>query len=254
MVWPLILLSVLGTDRVAEATFRAGVALEQSGQPATLVFARASHQFALAIAQHGGHPDRYLNLGNAEFLAGRLPEAIVAYRRGLRLDPTHDLLRANLKRARDEVVLPPQSSLRFPSTNPAWLPRAGAVWFVVAGCIAAFVGSLLLTRGLWVPTGLCLVALATVCALTLHLCEIADNAEATAPLWVVTHDSPLRIGNAPSYPCNADTPTVPRGLEVRLVHRRLDWLHVESGNARGWIPVNAAIPVTISSDARGESP
>src|SRR5947209_8428757 len=46
---------------------------------------------------------KYYNLGNAYFLADQLPEAILAFQRGLRLDPDDADVRANLDYARARV-------------------------------------------------------------------------------------------------------------------------------------------------------
>ena len=48
---------------------------------------------------------KYYNLGNAYFLADQLPEAILAFQRGLRLDPDDADVRANLDYVRDYNML-----------------------------------------------------------------------------------------------------------------------------------------------------
>lgn len=54
-------------------------------------------------------PDAYLQLGNAYFLAGKLPESEKAYRSGLRLDPANEALQKNMQllynRAKAEGLL-----------------------------------------------------------------------------------------------------------------------------------------------------
>src|SRR5262249_7871984 len=60
--------------------------------------------------------DMEATLGNAYFLAGDLPRAIVAYQRGLRLDPNDTALPRNLTSARDKVAVAPGSEV---SRTPA---------------------------------------------------------------------------------------------------------------------------------------
>src|SRR5262249_25530730 len=55
------------------------------------------------------------NQGNTYLLADKLPQAILAYKRGLRLNPNHELLRANLEYARSQVNYPP-SGRGFPES------------------------------------------------------------------------------------------------------------------------------------------
>src|SRR5262249_59630657 len=83
----------------------------------------------------------YRNLGNSLFLAGNLPGAILAYRRGLRLEPGDRDLRRNLELVRAEVGYPPGSSLGRPrDVSPPWLPSlapgrlfwAGVAFYTVA--------------------------------------------------------------------------------------------------------------------------
>src|SRR5262249_2342911 len=64
----------------------------------------------LACSKAVGHPATssswFHNLGNAHFLAEQLPEAILAYQHGLKLDPGDAGLRANLDYARARVQYP----------------------------------------------------------------------------------------------------------------------------------------------------
>src|SRR5207248_209817 len=65
------------------------------------------------------------NLGNAHLLADDLPQAILAYRRGLRRDPLHWQLWDNLQAARDRVGYPNDARKHRPGGDdwPGWLPR-----------------------------------------------------------------------------------------------------------------------------------
>jgi hypothetical protein len=65
------------------------------------------------------------------------------------------------------------------------------------------------------------------------------------PLVIVLEDStPLYKGNGSSYPLHSEMPTLPAGLEARLLHIRGRWLQIElSSGDVGWVPESAVIAV-----------
>src|SRR5262249_47016062 len=79
------------------------------------------------------NPDLFLNQGNANLLAGDLPGAILAYRRGLEIAPNDIELRNNLAHARQQVAFPPPGTLGRPPVEdrPPWLPRWPGLLFAL---------------------------------------------------------------------------------------------------------------------------
>src|SRR5262249_32459117 len=118
-------LSDLDLLRQAETAFRQGLELRDRPEQSRKLF-RAAADHCAALQQRGvRNADLFRNLGNANLLAGDLPRAILAYRRGLVLAPNDTALRANLEHAREQVVLSPHTTLGRPPVDhwPPWLAR-----------------------------------------------------------------------------------------------------------------------------------
>lgn len=64
----------------------------------------AADLYRQAIKEEGVSPDLYYNLGNAEYRLGHTAQAILAYERALRLDPTDSDAKANLEFVNDRIV------------------------------------------------------------------------------------------------------------------------------------------------------
>src|SRR5439155_1704350 len=82
--------------------------------------------------RRGAHnPILYRNLGHAHLLAGELPEAILAYRRGLRLDPANGDLQNGLAAAHSQVLYAPDGFGRPPADSGLpGLPRLRPEWLL----------------------------------------------------------------------------------------------------------------------------
>src|SRR5258707_15011964 len=109
----------------AEAAFQQGRAARGTpSDPRPFFREAAEHYEAL---RRRGHDQAALHQaqGNAAFLAGDLPQAILAYRRGLLRTPGARDLRANLAHAREQVAYPTAGSFGRPPVShwPPWLPR-----------------------------------------------------------------------------------------------------------------------------------
>src|SRR5438105_5770653 len=88
---------------------------------------------ALLAHPHQRSAAYFHNLGNAHFLADQLPEAILAYQHGLRLDPNDGGLRENLEYARARVQAPFGERGRPEADNwPDWLYRPSAFQVLAA--------------------------------------------------------------------------------------------------------------------------
>src|SRR5262249_20768000 len=154
----------------AERCFHAGL---QAGDDPTK--ARPWYRCAAAayqrLADDGyADPDLFLNLGNAHLLADELPQAILAYRRGLRGHPLHGELWENLTAARALVAYPGGDARHRPPGDPGlpWLPRPALDTLLCAAVGLHGLGWLAL--GGWLvlrrrPAGLVAAALFTAAAL-----------------------------------------------------------------------------------------
>src|SRR5262245_48200826 len=90
----------------AETAFQQGLATRATPRSAREHFAQAAADYG-TLRQRGDRSAALLrNQGNAYLLAGELPRAILAYRRGLHLAPGDRRLRSNLAYARQQVISP----------------------------------------------------------------------------------------------------------------------------------------------------
>lgn len=194
------------------------------------------------------------NQGNACLLAGNLPAAILAYRRGLRLAPSDQALREGLSCAREQVVYSSPQALGRPRVDwPLWLPRPrnGAQYFTAfflycLGCLIA--GRWWLTRGrglLGAAAGCWL--LAAILGVALVREDQEARADVDKPVAVIAADDVvLRRGNGPAYPTAYETP-LHRGVESRIRFIRGDWVQIElSGGEVGWVPRRALLSDALS--------
>jgi tetratricopeptide (TPR) repeat protein len=244
----------------AEAAFRQGLALRQKRlsdpvprshlppesqpDPARIHFQKAALCFEKLRGRGLANPALFRNQGNAYLLAGDLPEAILAYRRGLRLAPDDFALQELLARAREQVIYAQPGSFGRPPVEhrPPWLPRLprnGTLLLtgLLYGC--AWLAS---TRWWMKRQGWLLVLasatlfLSLLLALGFTLQGLEDLKEEKYPLVVIAQDGVLlRQGNSVAYPRRFDIP-LNRGTEARRLFQRGDWLQVElSGGETGWV-------------------
>jgi hypothetical protein len=237
--------------RKAEAAFGRGVAQRASPEKARPDFGEAARCYELLRRRGADNPDLYRNAGNAHLLAGELPEAILAYRRGLRCAPHDADLYESLKHARDQVHYGPEPRAR-PTGSPwlTWLPRIDRGYFLLAAFLLYALACVSVTRSLMVPNGggglnraVLLLALAVAAAGVWTFVTARAAHEGSSPLVVIARDGvALSRGNGRSYPPNEQLPELHRGMEGRLLHRRGGWLQVEfPGGAVGWVPQAVAI-------------
>lgn len=224
-----------------EAFQRARAIPEQPDQARKLYEQAAAGCEELRV--RGAHnADLYRNQGNAYLLAGDLPRALLAYRRGIRLAPNDAALRASLDHAREQVMYPAHAALGRPPVDhwPPWLPRPSpsrCFWLAglsyAAGCMAA-------TR-FWMVRQRVLLLLATgawaSCLLLVVIPLGERNTDQRSRLVIVAEDGVLlRKGNGLTYPPRYETP-LNRGVEARLRFVRGEWLQVElAGGEVGWVP------------------
>jgi len=229
----------------AEAAFREGVKARQDRASAQRWFRKAATHYETLRQQGIRNTDLDRNLGNAHLLAGDLPRGILAYRRGLRLNPGDEALRANLAYARKQVVYLESASPRRPAGDQwIWFPYRAAGLQVVAGLALYTLGWLWITRWcmvrrtwLW-GASLAALALAGLLGAGLAMRAWQQRQDLEHPPVVISEDGVyLRRGNGYAYPPRLDTP-LNRGMEARFLFRRGEWLQVELGDGEvGWLPL-----------------
>jgi hypothetical protein len=170
--------------------------------------------------------DFYLAQGNAHFLAGHLPEAILAYCRAERGWHAEERIRENLTDARSRVVDPPRSR--------AWSLPGSRFSHAVAALVSYALAWCAL--GLWVARPnrkrlLIVAALFASCLLLgIHI-GYESWRHARFPVGVVkTETVALRMGNGETYP-----PVLENGVSV-LLHRGVE-IHVRAARPNGWLQV-----------------
>lgn len=233
----------------AEQAFQAGI--ESAGMPQVQAHFRLAASLYEELRQGGAdNPALALNLGNACMLTDDLPRAILAYRRGLILDPADAELRANLEYARAQVVRSATDAIGRPPVDhwPPGVPYPGLRSRLLLTSVIYFGACVALTR--FVMTGqsrfltLSIVAgvLAVVAALSV-MQEIGRlTCEVEQPVVVIAADQViLRKGNGDSYPPRHELP-LQRGVEARLLFQRGDWLQIQLPDGTiGWVLRREAI-------------
>lgn len=220
-----------GVLQEAERAFAEGLARRGQGGRGAAEFRRAAAAFEQLRESGAVNATLLGNLGNAYFLAGDLPRAILAYRQALRLSPADRGLRERLAFARAQVAFADGVGRPPDDPWPAIDPRVvfgllalgyGAGW-------AALTGGWIKGNRVWLLAGL--AAVLTAAGATHALWPRQER-----PLVVVARDGvPLRRGNGEAFPPWFDAP-VNRGVEASLLYRRGDWLQIElAGGEVGWV-------------------
>jgi tetratricopeptide (TPR) repeat protein len=239
----------LFVEAEAETAFQGGLQLPEKSADARRLFRRSAEAYEKIRRRGADNADLYRNQGNAYLLAGDLPRAILAYRRGLRLAPNDRDLRRNLAHAREQVAHPPGSVGRPPVDHwPPWLPRPVPGWLLAGVAVAYSLGCLALTRWLMWRRGRLLAAalVAFLAALLLGgwlaVERWRERRDTLQPLVVIADDGVLlRRGNGPSYPPRCEVP-LSRGVEGRRLFERGSWLKIElAGGEVGWVPSGIAL-------------
>src|SRR5579862_4092454 len=169
----------------------------------------AAAKYQKLVDEGYDHPDLFLNLGNAHLLAGELPQAILAYHRGLHEHPLHGPLCENLEAARDQVAYGDDAWRHRPDGYdwPPWLPRPsptlllhtalalyGLAWFGVTAW--------LVFRSRWAAIiALLLFFASAIPAVWWGYLDYRIAQDDEHPLVVVAVNGvTLRRGNSPLYP------------------------------------------------------
>jgi hypothetical protein len=234
----------------AEAAFAEGAALRGDSTNARPAFARAAASYDGLWERGHRTPELALNRSRAHRLAGNLPRAIAALHDGLAVARFSRPLQVELDDARAAVQYPLDGELasqaqpkplRTISTRmspaDAWF-SGGFMWLLACAGVARFA----MTRNvLW----LAFAGFWVVCLLLLGGLWVQDARhrarDEALPLLVVSDNTMLRKGNAPTYPPRIDS-VLPKGAEVRQLARRGGWVQVQlPGGAIGWLPEASVI-------------
>jgi hypothetical protein len=220
--------------------------LREEPDQARPLFRRSADLFDQLRRDGAANPALFRDEGNACFLAGDLPRAILAYRRGLRLVPNDRALQQLLAAAREQVVYKHSGAFGRPpvSLRPPWLPRLPARGGLLLACtVYAFAWLCLarwrmVRRRAWLSAGLGAMAVAALLGVVLAAEEARERDLDAHPLVVIAEDGVLlRRGNGMAYPRRYEAP-VNRGVEARLLFQRDDWVQIElSGGETGWVPL-----------------
>jgi len=234
-----------GLQEKAEDAFRKGIESRDHPAGAQPLFREAAAGYEDLARQGAYSAELCRNQGNAYLLAGDLPRAILAYRRGLRLAPADWNLRTNLDYARAQVASTERGSFGRPPSDrlPPGLPYFNpylrlflAVFAYALGWTAVF-RWWMLRQGSILGMGTLAFALAGLIATTLVMEDWSHRQERNNPLVVIAEDGVLmRKGNGLAYPRRYDTP-LHRGVEARLLVDRGKWLQIELARGEvGWVP------------------
>jgi hypothetical protein len=234
----------------AAQEYRRGIESASDPETARRHFELAADAYAASTVQHS---HRFLNESRAAWLAGRLPQAILACRRGLIRDPGNLDLRRQLAFLHDTVpgTRAPSDFTTLPGfpgmPPPALLaPVFGLAW------TAAWICVLMAWSGSNRPWRNRAVACMSVALLAggLWCWHLAIRLrEQSLPLLVVARDfQTLHQGNGESYPAPPGIAPLRVGMELRLEWTRGDWLKVRrSDGVHGWVPRAAVLLVPEGS-------
>lgn len=187
----------------------------------------------------------YYNLGNARFKQGELAQAILAYERSLRLDPTNKNAQYNLRFANTQVtdniadtqifflrqwLLALRNSL--PLQKWMWLSIVLFLLTLISVFVYAFAGSLSLRKTGFYTALVCLVISLSAFANAASL-NHRDTRRAEA---IITRG----IVNAKASPDRTGTElfTLHEGTKVTIIETIGDYVNIHVGNYDGWIPSN----------------
>jgi tetratricopeptide (TPR) repeat protein len=257
-----VLLAVAGSDdasrpvlddaallREAEQAFRIGTSAS-TPEAQAVAFRQAAEHYEALRERGCQNAALFRNQGNAYLLAEDLPQAILAFRRGLRLAPGDADLQAGLAQARARVLYPSSESFGRPPVEhwPPALPHPslGMLLLLTAalytlGCLGVARWFMLRRRAALVLAGGAFLFASVAAAAVLYTCMERRDA-ITYPIVIVNEDDViLRKGPGARYEKRSDL-KLHRGIEGRLRFERAGWLQVQlAGGEVGWMPRDIVI-------------
>lgn len=235
----------------AEAAYLRGLDAVSGSTAATAAFTESADAWLQVIESGADGPAAWFNLGNARLRAGEVGNAILAYRRAERLDPTDDDIAANLAEARRRVDRPIQADatdLDFAGVAAWWhvLSTRTRLWLGLAAWVAFWV---LLDRrramrarsasereavtAAWRAGLVGSLAVAVIAGVTV-------TADLWLPTWrpvgvLVRPEVILRSGNGASFEPAIEEPLA-EGVEFAILEARPGWWRVRLPDGTvGWV-------------------
>ena len=206
-------------------------------------YSEAAAQYEQVIAEQPS-AEAYYNLGNAYFKQGELAQAILAYERALRIEPSYKDAKHNLLFAQSRIVDNIEDTQSFFLSN--WLKAIRnalnqQTWMILS--IALFICMLIgfflfaFSQTVWVRktafyTSLVALLISLVACINAGSLHHRDTARAEA---IITQG----IVNAKSSPDRSGTDlfTVHEGTKVVITETIGDWCCIHVGNYIGWMPL-----------------
>lgn len=215
-------------------------------QAAQAAYRQAIAEYEQLIAAGVQNATLHYNLGNAYFRVHDLGRAILAYRRGVRLDPGNRQLQANLRYARSQRV----DQIEAPTQRSVWshvffwqdVLSVPTQWtLALLGYSLAWGGALAQRyrrhpgwRWGIVASALCCGMLATSAWL------LTVQHTATQAGVIIADEVAVRKGNGESYTLQLPQPLHP-GTEFLVLEVRGSWLAIQLDNGiSGWIRHDSA--------------
>ncbi len=206
-------------------------------------YAEAAAQYQQVIAEQPS-AEAYYNLGNAYFKQGELAQAILAYERALRIEPSYKDAKHNLLFAQSRIVDNIEDTQSFFLSN--WLKAIRnalnqQTWMVLSILlfICMLIGFFLFafSQTVWVRktafyTSLVALVISLVACINAGSLHHRDTQRAEA---IITQG----IVNAKASPDRSGTDlfTVHEGTKVEITEIIGDWCCIHVGNYIGWMPL-----------------
>lgn len=212
-------------------------------------FRRAERLFAEAESRGAVSAPLYTNLGNAALQAENLGPAVLAFRRALRLDPSHAQAGQNLRYARAQlphwVPTPPEGGLLdsffFWHRSVSFDRRA-----LLASGLFGLASLLAIPAIAWRRSGFRNAAFVPLAAWAVLVASLSlDPARSAVPEGVViAREAIARAADSANAPLRFTDP-LPGGTEVRILEVRGSWLQVALYNGRtGWVAASSIERIT----------
>lgn len=215
-------------------------------------FNDALHYYNAALSD-GVSTELYYNIGNTQYRLGNLGQAIIAYERALKLDPSNDLARRNLEFVKTKITDRPEDDSTFlynmHKRIVAWASPEGWAW-VAFGFFVVFVGMVALyiftsdisVRKVGFFGGLLILAVFTYALIIAWQTSDNMNSHETAVVIAPT----TNLCSSPSTPKDKTDKIVPihEGTKVEITDSvatpddpaSLMWYHVKINNTTSaWV-------------------
>lgn len=206
-------------------------------------YAEAALQYEQIIAEQP-LAEAYYNLGNAYFKQGELAQAILAYERALRIEPSYKDAKHNLLFAQSRIVDNIEDTQSFFLSNwlkairnalglPTWIGLSIAlfIYTLIGLFLFAFSQTIWLRKTAFYTSMVALIISIVACvnAGSLHKRD-TQRAEAIITQGIVNaKSSPDRSGT--------DLFTIHEGTKVEITETIGEWCCIHVGNYIGWMPL-----------------